>query len=102
MPQKGIKFFLGSHDFSALRASSCTAKSPIRTITKAHIKKKKVCIIFTFESKSFLQKQVRSMVGCLKYVGEGKWKPEKIRFVSKTYNNFSCCNATDVATCGHL
>ena len=42
LPQmkKGIKFFLGTHNFSAMRASSCTAKSPIRTITKAHIKKK--------------------------------------------------------------
>jgi len=88
--KKGIKFFLGSHDFSALRASSCAAKSPIRTITKAHIKKKKVCIIFTFESKSFLQKQVRSMVGCLKYVGEDKWKPEKIRFVINSKKRNLC------------
>ena len=79
--KKGIKFFLGTHNFSAMRASSCTAKSPIRTITKAHIKKKNDRIILTFQSKSFLQKQVRSMVGCLKYVGEGKWKPEKRRFV---------------------
>ena len=49
LPQmkKGIKFFLGTHNFSAMRASSCTAKSPIKTISKAHIKKKKDCIIIT-------------------------------------------------------
>ena len=88
--RKGIKFFLGTHNFSALRASSCTAKSPIRTITKAHIKKKKNCIIFTFQSRSFLQKQVRSMVGCLKYVGEDKWKPEKIRFVINSKKRNLC------------
>ena len=92
LPQmrKGIKFFLGTHNFTALRASSCTAKSPIRTITKAHIKKKKDCIIFIFQSKSFLQKQVRSMVGCLKYVGEDKWKPEKIRFVINSKKRNLC------------
>ena len=64
--RKGIKFFLGCHDFSSMRAASCSAKSPIRTITKAKIKKKKDKIIIIFESKSFLQKQIRSMVGCLK------------------------------------
>lgn len=88
--KKGIRFFLGTHNFSAMRASSCTAKSPIRTITKAHINKKKDCLIFTFQSKSFLQKQVRSMVGCLKYVGEGKWKPEKIRFVINSKKRNLC------------
>ena len=79
--KKGIKFFLGSHNFSAMRASSCTAKSPIRTLTKAKIIKRNKKIIIIFESQSFLQKQVRSMVGCLKYIGENKWKPEKIKFV---------------------
>ena len=88
--KKGIKFFLGTHNFSAMRASSCTAKSPIRTITKAHIKKKNDRIILTFQSKSFLQKQVRSMVGCLKYVGEGKWKPEKIKSVINSKKRNLC------------
>lgn len=88
--KKGIKFFLGTHNFSAMRSSSCTAKSPIRTISKAHIKKKNDRIVLTFQSKSFLQKQVRSMVGCLKYVGEGKWKPEKIRFVINSKKRNLC------------
>ena len=88
--KKGIKFFLGTHNFSAMRASSCTAKSPIRTIIKAHIKKKNDLIILTFQSKSFLQKQVRSMVGCLKYVGEGKWKPEKIKSVINSKKRNLC------------
>ena len=79
--KKVIKFFLGTHNFSSMRASTCSAKSPVRTITNALIKKKKNFIIISFESKSFLQKQVRSMVGCLKYVGENKWKPNKIRCV---------------------
>lgn len=79
--KKGIQFFLGTHNFSSMRASSCSARSPVKTITKAKIKKKGNKILIFFESKSFLQKQVRSMVGCLKYVGESKWKPEKIKSV---------------------
>ena len=88
--KKGIKFFLGTHNFSSMRASSCTARSSIKTITKAVIKKKRDKITILFESKSFLQKQVRSMVGCLKYVGESKWKPEKIKSVIKLKKRKFC------------
>jgi len=76
-----INYFIGTHNFSAFRASSCSAKSPIKTISKANIKKNEDKITIVFESQSFLQKQVRSMVGCLKYVGENKWRPEKIKLV---------------------
>ncbi len=81
MMKKAIKYFLGTHNFTAMRSSSCIAKSPIRTVTKAELKKKGDKIFIIFESRSFLQKQVRSMVGCLKYVGENKWKPEKIKSI---------------------
>jgi tRNA pseudouridine38-40 synthase len=88
--KKAINYFCGTHNFSALRASSCSAKNPIRTISKSNIKKIRDKIIITFESKSFLQKQVRSMVGCLKYVGENKWDPEKIKFVIKSRKRKLC------------
>ena len=88
--KKGVKFFLGTHNFSAMRAASCSAKNPVKTITKASIKKLNDKIFITFESKSFLQKQVRSMVGCLKYVGENKWKPEKIKSVIKLKKRKFC------------
>ena len=71
--KKGAKLLLGTHDFSTFRASSCGAKSPIKTLNKVSIKKNKERIILKFTSKSFLQQQVRSMVGCIKYLGEGKW-----------------------------
>ena len=71
--QKGAKKLLGNHDFSTFQASNCYAKSPIKTLKKAIIKKKNDEIIIQFESKSFLRNQVRSMVGCLKYLGEKKW-----------------------------
>jgi tRNA pseudouridine38-40 synthase len=88
--KKAINYFCGTLNFSAFRSSSCTAKSPIKTISKANIKKIKDKIIITFESKSFLQKQVRSMVGCLKYVGENKWKPEKVKHIIKSKKRKLC------------
>ncbi len=74
--QKGAKFLKGTKDFSTFRSSSCTAKSPIKTIEIARVKKISKKIEITFTSKSFLQQQVRSMVGCLKYLGEKKWNLE--------------------------
>ena len=88
--KKGISYFVGTHNFTTFRASSCSAKSPIRTISFANVIKNKDKIIFKFESKSFLQKQVRSMVGCLKYVGEKKWRPEKIKQLIKLKKRQSC------------
>ncbi len=88
--KKGIKFFIGRHDFSAFRASSCTAMSPVRTISYANIVKEKDKFIIKFESQSFLQKQVRSMVGCLKFVGEKKWKPEIIKKIIESKNRNDC------------
>ena len=88
--KKAIKFFVGKHNFSSMRAASCSAKSAIRSVTKANIRKKSNHIIITFESRSFLQKQVRSMVGCLKYVGEKKWKPEKIKTVIRSKKRELC------------
>ena len=70
---RGAKLLLGTHDFSTFRASSCGAKSPIKTMEKISIKISKDKITLEFISRSFLQQQVRSMVGCIKYLGEGKW-----------------------------
>ena len=83
--KKGAATLKGTHNFSTFRASNCQAKSPIRTLKKPLIKKNKNKIVFTFQSKSFLQQQVRSMVGSIKYLGEGKWnlKDFKRAFQSK-------------------
>ena len=87
--KKGSKMLVGTHDFSTFRSSSCSANSPIKTLKKAKIKKRNNKIFIDFVSKSFLQQQVRSMVGCLKYLGEGKWSLKKFQkvFLSKTRSN---------------
>ena len=71
--KKGSKKLIGTHDFSTFRASNCSAKSPVRTINEIVVSKSKNRIKLQFKSKSFLKNQVRSMVGCLKYLGEKKW-----------------------------
>jgi tRNA pseudouridine38-40 synthase len=88
--KKAIKLLVGTHDYSTFRSSSCSAKSPIRTINKANILKKGDKIILKFESKSFLQQQVRSMVGCLKYVGEKKWNNKKFKKIFKSKKRKLC------------
>ena len=70
---KGAKLLEGTHDFSTFRASSCSSTSPIKKINKANIKKKGDEITIEFKSKSFLQNQVRSMVGSLEHLSCGKW-----------------------------
>ncbi len=83
--RKGAEILKGTHNFSTFRASSCQAKSPIKTLKKVAIKKSKNKIVLIFQSESFLQQQVRSMVGSLKYLGEGKWNLNEFRkaFLSK-------------------
>ena len=71
--KKGAKVLEGKHDFSTFRASSCSAKSPIKKMNSVKVSKKGDQIILIFKSKSFLQNQVRSMVGSLNYLSSGKW-----------------------------
>jgi len=81
--QEAAKFLLGEHDFSAFRASECQAKTPVRTLTKADIRKIGPYFVFDFSANAFLQHQVRNMVGALIYVGNGKQKPESILHLLK-------------------
>ena len=84
--KKGSKKLIGTHDFSTFRSSNCSAKSPVRTIKDIRISKSKNQIKLKFKSKSFLKNQVRSMVGCLKYLGEKKWNLKKFENVIKMKN----------------
>ncbi|MBD1156694.1 tRNA pseudouridine(38-40) synthase TruA [Pelagibacterales bacterium SAG-MED20] len=88
--KKGAKKLLGTKDFSTFRSSSCNAKSPIRTMKSIKIKSNKGRIEIQFKSQSFLQQQVRSMVGCLKYLAEKKWDLKKFDFVFKSKKRALC------------
>jgi len=88
--KKGAKKLLGTKDFSTFRSSSCNAKSPIRTMKSIKIKSIKGRIEIKFKSQSFLQQQVRSMVGCLKYLAERKWDLKKFDLVLKSKKRTLC------------
>ena len=88
--KKGANFLIGKHDFSTFRSASCSAKSPIKKMNSIKIKKKGAKIMIEFKSKSFLQNQVRSMVGCLKYLAEKKWTLERFKQVVISKKRTSC------------
>jgi len=88
--KKGAKKLVGKKDFSTFRASSCRAKSPIKTMKLVKITYSKNKIELEFRSKSFLQQQVRSMVGCLKYLGEKKWSLKKFETIMKSKKRILC------------
>ena len=88
--KKGANKLLGNHDFSTFRASNCYSTSSIRTLKKITITKIDETVIIKFRSKSFLRNQVRSMVGCLKYLAEKKWDIKKFENVFKSKKRKLC------------
>ena len=88
--RKSAKKLIGTMDFSTFRKSSCRAKSPIKTMKLVKIKSTKNKIEIEFRSQSFLQQQVRSMVGCLKYVGVKKWTLKKFINVMNSRKRTLC------------
>ncbi len=74
----GAVLLLGRHDFTSFRASACQAKSPIRTLDRLDVSADGALIEIHAEARSFLHHQVRNMVGTLKLVGDGHWRPEQV------------------------
>ena len=96
--KKGAKILEGTHDFSTFRAASCSAKSPIKKMNYVKISKIKDTIKIRFSSKSFLQNQVRSMVGSLEYLSCGKWTLNDFKKVFKSKKRSEC--APPAPACG--
>lgn len=87
------QLILGRHDFTTFRASECQANSPIRTLEQFDVSRQSDMIVVTARARSFLHSQVRSMVGSLKLVGDGKWSPREFR---------AALDAAERARCGPL
>ena len=96
--KKGARLLLGTNDFSTFRSSSCGAKSPVKTLERVTIKTKGDKVMLKFTSKSFLQQQVRSMVGCIKYLGEKKWTLGTFKKIFRSKNRLKC--APPAPSCG--
>ena len=88
--KKGSKKLVGTHDFSTFRASNCNAESPIRKLNKIIVIKSNTQIKLKFKSRSFLKNQVRSLVGCLKFLCEKKWSLKKFENAIKSKNRENC------------
>ena len=88
--KKGAKILEGVHDYSTFRSSSCSAKSPIKKIYPIKIIKKNDIITIKISSKSFLQNQVRSMIGCLKYLSTNKWSINEFKKAFRSKKRERC------------
>lgn len=69
---------VGRHDFTTFRAAQCQAASPVKTLDRLDVSLSGEEIHVAASARSFLHNQVRSMVGTLKLVGEGKWSAEDV------------------------
>ncbi|MBY0576877.1 MAG: tRNA pseudouridine(38-40) synthase TruA [Gallionellaceae bacterium] len=74
--QAAAQHLLGEHDFSAFRAAECQAKSPIKNLHQLDIARHGEMLVFDLSANAFLHHMVRNIVGCLVYVGKGKYPPE--------------------------
>ncbi len=71
----------GRHDFTSFRASACQANSPLRTLDRLSVARSGEWLEIVAEARSFLHHQVRNMVGTLKLVGDGRWRPDHLATV---------------------
>jgi tRNA pseudouridine38-40 synthase len=88
---EAAQVFIGRHDFSTFRDSECQAESPVRTLERFEVMKDGDLILIKVAARSFLHRQVRSMVGSLEQVGSGRWTADDLR---------SALEACDRARCG--
>lgn len=81
--QEAADYFLGTHDFTTFRDADCQAKSPIKTLSRFELCRVEGVfgpeIQARVQARSFLHRQVRSMMGTLSEVGRGKWSPADVR-----------------------
>ncbi len=75
----GAAMLVGRHDFTTFRSAHCQADSPLRTLDRLGVVAEGDLIRIFASARSFLHHQVRSMVGCLALVGQGRWSPEDVR-----------------------
>jgi tRNA pseudouridine38-40 synthase len=75
---EGAGHLLGRHDFTSFRASSCQARSPLRSLDRLEVQRTGAHVVIEAEARSFLHHQVRNIVGTLKLVGTGVWASARV------------------------
>lgn len=84
--QEAAQLLIGLHDFTTFRSAHCQSASPVKTLDRLDVSRDGDRIAVRAEARSFLHHQVRSMVGCLKLVGEGKWSVYDMRAALEAAN----------------
>lgn len=91
--QEGAGFLVGRHDFTTFRDTMCQAPSPVKTLDRLDVSRVGDEVHVWTSARSFLHRQVRSMVGSLVQVGLGRWTPQDLR---------AALAAADRARCGRV
>ncbi|MBM3359063.1 MAG: tRNA pseudouridine(38-40) synthase TruA [Betaproteobacteria bacterium] len=74
--RSAAQLLVGEHDFSAFRSAECQARTPVRRISRIGIERRGEYVVFELCANAFLHHMVRNIVGCLIYVGKGRYPPE--------------------------
>ena len=76
--QAGADRLVGRHDFTTFRSVNCQSASPVKTLDRLEVARDGELVTVFAQARSFLHHQVRSMVGALSFVGQGKWTPDDV------------------------
>jgi tRNA pseudouridine38-40 synthase len=88
--RQAAQALVGRHDFTTFRAAGCQAKSPVKTLDRLEVTASGEEIHIAASARSFLHNQVRSMVGSLKLVGEGKWRADDLAAALEARDRAAC------------
>ena len=84
------QLLVGKHDFTTFRSSQCQAQSPVKTLDRLDATRCGDTIDVRASARSFLHNQVRSMVGSLRLVGEGKWREQDLKRALEARDRARC------------
>lgn len=87
---EAAQVLIGCHDFSTFRDADCQAASPVRTLDRLTVTRDGETIDVTVSARSFLHRQVRSMVGSLERVGAGQWTAADLRAALEAHDRARC------------
>jgi tRNA pseudouridine38-40 synthase len=88
--QAAAQRLVGKHDFTTFRSTECQAKSPVKTLDRLDVERHGDQVDILASARSFLHNQVRSMVGSLVMVGEGKWSADNLQRALDARDRTAC------------
>ncbi|MDB5422344.1 MAG: tRNA pseudouridine(38-40) synthase TruA, partial [Brevundimonas sp.] len=90
---EAAQILVGHHDFTTFRDLACQAKSPLKTLDVAQVRRDGEEVVLEFQARSFLHRQVRSMTGSIAEVGLGRWTADDLK---------AALDAKDRTACGQV